>query len=133
MISAFLLAAALAAPPAKPDPAAKDKAADVKMPLTGLAPSKILPNLCLYRYRVSTSSVECQAFVDQGLGFYYSYVWMEAARSFETALKHDPDCAFAYWGLSRALETWGKGNHTDVLKKAKELLPRTNQREHALI
>lgn len=104
-----------------------------KLPLTGLAPAKIFPDLCHYRYRISTSSPQCQAFVDQALGFYYSYVWMEAARSFETALQHDPECAFAYWGLSRAMEKWGKGDHVAALKKAKELLPKADPREQKLI
>src|SRR5215468_130472 len=63
--------------------------------LTRLAPSKLVPDLCLVRYRISTTSPECQAFFDQGLGYYYSYVWMEAARSFETAIQHDPDCPMA--------------------------------------
>ena len=31
-------------------------------------------------------------------------VWIEAARSFETAAKYDPECAMAWWGLSRALD-----------------------------
>ena len=80
------------------------------MPITGLAPAKVVPDLCVYRYRVGTTSPECQTFCDQGFGYYYSYVWMEAARSFETALRHDPDCAHAWLGLSRALDKWHKGN-----------------------
>src|SRR5262249_15431160 len=49
------------------------QAAD-KLPLTRLAPAKLIPNLCLLKYRVTTSSPECQAFFDQGLGYLYSYV-----------------------------------------------------------
>ena len=109
-----------------------DKDAD-KLPLTKLKPSKIAPNLCLLKYRVSTSSTECQAFIDQGLAYYYSYVWMEAARSFETATKLDPNCAVAWWGLSKALEKWGRGNHQEPLKKVLELLPKTTPRESLLI
>lgn len=104
-----------------------------KLPLTGLPPSRILPNLCVLQYRVSTTSPECQAFFDQGLGFFYSYVWMEAARSFETAVKHDPECALAWWGLSRALERWGKNNHNDALTRAKDLMERASHRERLLI
>lgn len=80
-----------------------------KMPLTGLAPAKLFPDLCKYRYAVSTTSELCQKYCDQALGFYYSYVWMEAARSFETALRHDPDCAFAWMGLNRSFEQWKSG------------------------
>jgi hypothetical protein len=55
-----------------PAPAYADQGADAKLPLTGVAPAKIHPNLCLVKYRISTGSPECQAFFDQGLGFYYS-------------------------------------------------------------
>ena len=69
-----------------------------KMPWTGLTPAKYVPGLCVLKYPVSTASPEAQKFVDQGLGYFYSYVWMEAARCFETALHHDPECALAWWG-----------------------------------
>src|SRR5690348_13695926 len=116
----------------KPDDSTK-KPASEKMPLTGLAPAKIVPNLCSLKYRITTSSPECQAFFDQGVGYYYSYVWMEAARSFETAAQHDPNCPMAYWGLSRALERWAKGDQNQALKKAKELLGHASHREELLI
>src|SRR5688572_4412441 len=117
------LAAAFPSPPKRFD----------KLPLSGLAPAKPFPDICVVKYRVSTRSPECQAFFDQGLGYFYSYVWMEAARSFETAARHDPSCAMAWWGLSRALERYGKGNQTEALKKAQALLPRTSHRENLLI
>ncbi len=120
--------------PAKKEPtkvtAAKD---DGKLPHTKLPPGKIVPNLCVVKYAVSTSSPECQVFVNQGLGYYYSYVWMEAARSFETATKHDPNCAFAWWGLSKACEKWGKAAYAPPLKKAQELMADANEREQRLI
>lgn len=130
------------------------------MPLTGLAPAKMVPNLCVYSYRVSTLSPECQACCDQAIGYYYSYVWMEAARSFETALKHDPECAMAWLGLYRAMEKWGKGGTATpnpflgvvggvfqpktpdrfaksprdfALEMAKQLIPKANHREQLLI
>src|SRR5580658_9031799 len=76
-------------------PAAVIVALDDRLPITKLKPSKLIPNLCLYKYRVTTASAECQAFIDQSLGFYYSYVYPEAARSAETAIRIDPDCAYA--------------------------------------
>ena len=81
-----------------------------KLPLCGLPPARIIPDLCLLHYRISTSSPQCQAYFDQGLGYLYSYVWMEAARSFETAARYDADCAMAWWGLSRALERRDRNN-----------------------
>src|SRR5262245_44910849 len=50
---------------------------------------------------VTTPSKEAQAFYDQGLNYLHGYVWIEAARSFHQALRHDPDLAMAYLGLSR--------------------------------
>jgi Tfp pilus assembly protein PilF len=104
-----------------------------KLKMSGLAPSKLAPKLCVYRYRITTTSPECQAFFDQGLGYFYSYVWMEAARSFETALQHDPENPMAWWGLSRALEKWSKSNHTQALEKAHHFLDRASQRERLLV
>lgn len=103
------------------------------LPHTRLMPAKVIPNLCVFRYRVTTASPECQEFVDQGLGYYYGYVWMEAARSFETALQHDPNCALAWWGLSKACEKWGRAPFAPPLKKAQELIVYANEREKRLI
>lgn len=51
---------------------------------------------------VTTSSPEAQAYYDQGLAYLNSYVWIEAARSFNEALRLDPGLAMAYLGLSDA-------------------------------
>jgi Tfp pilus assembly protein PilF len=118
---------------AKSKPAATAAKADAKMPMTNLARSKLVENLCVLRYTISTTSPECQAHFDQGLGYFYSYVWMEAARSFETALQYDPDCPMAWWGLSRALERWGRGDASKALLKANELQARASHREQQLI
>jgi tetratricopeptide (TPR) repeat protein len=132
-----LLAAPLAAQPPEfvgppAPPAATAPAAD-KLPLSGLAPAKLVPNLCTLSYRISTRSPECQKFFDQGLGYFYSYVWMEAARSFETAARHDPDCAMAWWGLARAFDEWRRGSSSAALDKAQALLPKASDREQRLI
>src|SRR4051812_16581368 len=107
--------------------------AEARLPLSGLSAAKVLPNLCLLKSRVSTASPECQALFDQGLAFFYSYVWMEAARSFETAARHDPDCAMAWWGLSRALESWKRGDPDEPLRRADRLKDRASHREQQLI
>ena len=53
-----------------------------KMPLTGLAPAKPMFDACIYKYPVSTTNAQCQAFVNQGLGMYYSTSgWKPPARS----------------------------------------------------
>jgi tetratricopeptide (TPR) repeat protein len=144
-------------PSAKPQAAASNK-----MRLTGLAPAKPMFDACIYKYPVSTTNEKCQAFVNQGLGMYYSYVWIEAARAFETALQHDPDCAYAWLMLHRSLEKWGKPGPVTVtagpfvaalggmvygklpgsvgknaqdlaLDTARRLMPKANQREQHMI
>lgn len=128
LVVPFLLTTSLQAAPSVP----------VKLPstlpMTKLPPGKIVPNLCLLQYPVSTTSKECQDFVNQGLGYYYSYVWMEAARAFETAVHHDPNCAMAWWELSRALEKWNKGAEaTKALLEADKLKGHASFREQQLI
>ena len=131
------------------------------MPLTGLTVAKPMFDACVYKYSVSTTNEQCQAFVNQGLGMYYSYVWIEAARAFETALRHDPDCAYAWLMLHRSMEKWGKTGPTVSpgpfaavaggviygklpdgvgknardysLEMARKLMPKANPREQLLI
>jgi tetratricopeptide (TPR) repeat protein len=51
---------------------------------------------------VSTQSTEAQAYYDQGLAYLHGYVWIEAARSFNQALRLDPRLAIAHAELSIA-------------------------------
>ena len=50
---------------------------------------------------VATPSKEAQSFYAQGLNYLHSYVWIEAARSFKQALRHDPALVMAWVNLSR--------------------------------
>jgi tetratricopeptide (TPR) repeat protein len=118
---------------AKPPAEKKADKPDNRLPHSKLEPAPLIPNLCVVKYRISTASPECQAFFDQGLGFYYSYTWTEAVRSFETATKHDPGCAMAWWGLSKACEKWGRSAYAPPLKKAQELMAGASHRESLLI
>lgn len=115
-------------------PVTKTAAFDL-LPHSRLAPAKHQPGLCSLTYRISTQSEECQKLFDQGLGYFYSYVWTEAARSFETAIRHDPQCAIAWWGLSRALQQWPSraGQANEALKKAYELREFASYPEKQLI
>jgi len=125
-MSWLLLAATLYPAPVSP--------ADAKLPMTGLAPAKYVSGLCVVSYPVTTNSPECQKFFDQGLGYFYSYVWTEAARSFETALRHDPDCALAWWGLSRAVDhPPAHGDASKAAQKAYDLRDKASHREQQLI
>jgi len=161
LLAVCLTAPAMSAAEVAPAPRRLPDPPPAKMPFTGLTPAKLFPDLCQYHYGVSTTSDLCQKYCDQALGFYYSYVWIEAARSFETALQHDPDCAFAWLGLYRGLEKWGGGSKVPsangllavvgggvqpklpdqltksprdfALLRAKELMPQASHREQLLV
>jgi len=66
---------------------------------------------------VTTSSRDAQAYYDQGLAYLHSYVWIEAARSFNQALRLDSKLAMAYLGLSYAL---GELGESDAARRASE-------------
>lgn len=79
---------------------------------------------------VTTPSKEAQSFYAQGLAYLHSYVWIEAARSFNQALRLDPKLAMAWWGLSRAysgLEDPEAARAT--WRKAQALAPGASPRE----
>lgn len=54
------------------------------------------------RFPVTTSKPEAQAFFEQGVAQLHTYYYYEAERSFRQALKIDPGCAMAYWGMAMA-------------------------------
>src|SRR6266516_412077 len=79
---------------------------------------------------VTTSSKEAQAFYDQGLAYLHSYVWIEAARSFNQALRLDPNLAMAHVGLSVACtELNATGAAMAALDRARALAPRITEHE----
>jgi hypothetical protein len=50
---------------------------------------------------VTTSNPEAQAYYNQGVACLHNYVWIDAARSFNQALRLDPQLAMAHVGLFR--------------------------------
>src|SRR5262249_54049198 len=83
---------------------------------------------------VSTKSIEAQAFYDQGLSYLHSYVWIEAARSFNQAVRSDSQLAMAYVGLSRAFSGLGvSGAAQAALDQALAFETRANSRERRRI
>ena len=65
-------------------------------------PVTIRANIGAAHDRTATASKQAQGLYDQGLAYLHSYVWIEAARSFNAALKIDPQLALAQVGLSIA-------------------------------
>ncbi len=51
---------------------------------------------------ISTASPEAQTWFDFGLNWTYAYNHEEALACFRAALRHDPDCAMAWWGIAYA-------------------------------
>ncbi len=57
-------------------------------------------DLGAYSRPITTSSAEAQKWFDRGLNWIFGYHHEEAAVCFEHALKADPNCAMAHWGLA---------------------------------
>ena len=67
---------------------------------------------------------EAQALYDQGLAYLHSYVWIDAARSFNAALKVEPSFALAQVGLSIAyVELNRAAEARTAIDAAKALVP----------
>jgi tetratricopeptide (TPR) repeat protein len=83
---------------------------------------------------VTSASEPARAFHDQGLAYLHSYVWIEAARSFNHALRLDPGLALSWVGLSRAYS--GLEDHAAAkvaLARAQELAPKVSAKEQRKI
>jgi tetratricopeptide (TPR) repeat protein len=79
---------------------------------------------------VTTSSPEAQKFYDQGLEYVHDYIWIEAARSFNQALRLDPNLALAYVGLSSAYTGMNQSAATRrALQRAATLAPRAAEHD----
>lgn len=79
---------------------------------------------------VATKSKEAQAFYDQGLAYLHSYVWLEAARSFNQALRIDPTLAIAHAGLSLAYTELNAATAAhDALARARAMGPAANDHD----
>lgn len=55
-----------------------------------------------YSRKVTAASPEAEKYVQQGIKFLYGFVHGPAIRSFEQAIKIDPTCAMAHWGVAMA-------------------------------
>lgn len=55
-----------------------------------------------YQLAITTASPEAQRLFDQGLAFLQAFNHDEAIRSFQEAVRSDPGCAMAHWGIAMA-------------------------------
>jgi hypothetical protein len=60
-------------------------------------------NLGNHHFAISTKSPEAQKYFNQGLILTYGFNHGEAIRSFQEAIRLDPNCAMCYSGIALAL------------------------------
>ncbi len=60
----------------------------------------LFPGMGSHHRKITTSSAEAQAYFNQGLNWTFAFNHDEAIRSFEQAVRLDPGCAMAYWGIA---------------------------------
>lgn len=83
---------------------------------------------------VGTTSPQAQALYDQGLAYLHSYVWIEAARSFNAALALDASLAMAHVGLSYAYAEVNKPDRAAAaLASAQRLAAKATSHDRAHI
>ncbi|WXC61144.1 hypothetical protein SNK03_007025 [Fusarium graminearum] len=97
---------------------------------------------------VTTNKPEAKRWVEDGFVWCYSFNHAEGERCFEKAIKIDPECALAYWGLAFALgpnynKPWKAFDRNDLryttlkgidaFKKAESLASKASPLEQALI
>lgn len=91
--------------------------------------------------RVSTENAEAQKLFSQGLAFVYGFNHDEAVRSFQAALKVDPNLAMGWWGIALAngsnynLPSMADREKAafEAIQKAQALAPKATQRERDYI
>lgn len=57
-------------------------------------------NLGTHTKTISTTSKKAQFWFNMGLNWCYGFNHEEGVKCFQEALKHDPDCAMAHWGIA---------------------------------
>ncbi|HEY4167530.1 MAG TPA: tetratricopeptide repeat protein [Reyranella sp.] len=105
-------------------------------------------DLGAYARRITTKSPEAQVWFDRGLNWMFGFNHAEAIKCFGEALKHDPECPMAHWGISYAAgpnynlpwhlyDPQGKamalGAAYDAMQMALKLADRATPVEQALI
>jgi tetratricopeptide (TPR) repeat protein len=83
---------------------------------------------------VTTSSPRAARLFQAGLNDFYQGRLTEAQEQFRGALRLDPDCAMAHWGLSRTLDRAGRFEEARAeAARAQELAGLASERERLLI
>ena len=97
-------------------------------------PLPLRPNIGRAHDAVGTSSKDAQAYYDQGLAYLHGYVWIEAARSFNQALRIDPRLAMAQIGLTVAYAELNQpAAARTAMDRARALAPQATEHDRAHI
>lgn len=94
-----------------------------------------------HQHPITTKSKVAQRYFDQGLTLCFAFNHTEAIRSFRAALKSDPDCAMAYWGIAyasgphvnRPMDKEDNVRAWEAVQKALALKSQANANEQAYI
>jgi hypothetical protein len=138
---AVLALTILIQPASAQQPPTAQQTAEVTYPASFDEPMPLSTQLGTLTRKVTTSSAQAQAYVDQGVRLIWAFTPQEGARSFREAQKLDPNCAMCFWG-----EAWGWGPYLNggmnaaagprayaAIQKALALKDRASPVERALI
>ena len=103
LLAAGIAACRLMAEPAAPDAVIPDVEVAIPPPVKALPQPALHPFPNGIRMAVSTTSEGAQQHVLQGLNHLHGGWEFEASRHFAAALRADPDCLLAHWGMVMAL------------------------------
>lgn len=104
-------------------------------------PPPLFEGLSSLHHPVTTSSPDAQRYFDQGVRLIYAFNHDEAARAFKEAVRLDPNCAMAYWGIALTLgpnynlpvDAERDRAAYEALQKALALAPKVSEAERAYI
>jgi tetratricopeptide (TPR) repeat protein len=80
----------------------------------------LLEGMGTWHRKIDTDSRAAQAYFDQGLSLAYAFNHGEALRSFEEAVKRDPECGMCWWGIAYVLGPNINWPMEDVEERARE-------------
>jgi tetratricopeptide (TPR) repeat protein len=112
--------------------------ADARQPATGIP---LYDDLGTYHHAISTDVPLAQRYFDQGLRLYYAFNHAEAIRSFEEAMRLDPECAMCSWGKALAhgpninarMDAENATAAFGAIREAVRLAPQASQKEEHFI
>ena len=121
--------------------AIRSEAGELSLERSNQSTAPLFEGLGDHRHPVTADSRKAQLYFDQGLTLCFAFNHTEAIRSFRGALRQDPHCAMAYWGIAyangphvnRLMSKEDNDRAWEALQHAVELKDRANANERAYI